>query len=369
MQSVSQCCHTILTSSLCNILGLLKDQLVPKVPLSLLQEALDKFRAMAWAPNTVKSLNSRQTAYLQFCEHYNSTPIPASPQDLALFATWLIVTERIKSASSIKQYLSAVRTLHRANDSDCATPKSSHLLDTTVTGIARLLAKPTKQMAPITPAILQHITSYPAVSLDSTAVMPWAIITIIKQLYKVLFFSMARISSFVPNSRGDFDARRQLTWRRVIIHPDGAVLKLPLTKTIQTAGRIQEIALAKTPQSSFCPVEAINLVASIRGECPADEPVFSIPSQLGWVPLTRYNIDVVLSAQLRHAGIDSSLFSFHSFRRGGIQFALRLEPRLHLIRLQSDHSSQAFEAYTALPAETRFNLTQKMAAGLDSCLN
>ena len=48
--------------------------------------------------------------------------------------------------------------------------------------------------------------------------------------------------------------------------------------------------------------------------------------------------------------------------------AKRTFPRLHLIRHQLDHSSQAFEAYTALPAEIRFDLTQKMAAGLDSCL-
>ena len=150
-----------------------------------------------------------------------------------------------------------------------------------------------------------------------------------------------------------------------MLHPDGAVLRLPLTKTIQTAGRIQEIALARAPDSSFCPVEALNLVASIRGECIANSPVFSIPSNIGWVPLTRYNLDIVLTSQLRYAGIDCSLF----FRRGGIQFALRLEPRLHLIRLQSDHSSQAFEAYTALPAETRFDLTQRMASGLETCLN
>ena len=364
MQSVSQFCHTTSTSLLCDSLGLLRDQLTPAISLSLLQETLNKLRAMAWASSTVKSLNSRQKAYVQFCENYNIVPIPASPEDLSLFATWLVASERIKSADSIRQYLSAVRTMHRANGSDCVTPKSNHLLDTAVRGIARMLAKPPKRMAPITPGILHHITSFPSVFPESS---PWAAratITIIKQLYKVLFFSMARISSFVPDCQGNFDGRRQLTWDRVELYPDGAVLKLPLTKTIQTAGRVQEISLARAQDSDYCPVAALSLVASIRGECRAGDPVFAMPSKNGWSPLSRYNVDLVLTAQLKNAGIDSSMYSFHSFRRGGIQFAMRLEPRLHLIRLQSDHSSKAFEAYTALPAETRFDLTQKMASEL-----
>ena len=64
--------------------------------------------------------------------------------------------------------------------------------------------------------------------------------------------------------------------------------------------------------------------------------------------------------QIEGAGLNPRDYKFHSFRRGGIQLAIRLEPKVDLIRLQSDHSSAAFECYTALPPETRFDLSQKM---------
>ena len=318
---------------------------------------------MAWAASTVRALNSRQKAYLEFCDLYDKTPLPASTQTLALFSVYLVASGRIQSAASVKQYLSSVRTMHRANNSDCATPKSSPELEFTLSGIARHLAKPPKRMSPITPEILRHLLEFPNVTSNS---IPWhlrATIEVIRSFYVVLFFSMVRVSSLVPNSSGGYDPRRQLTWDKVTIFPDGAVLELTLTKTIQNAGRTHEVALAHVPNSVFCPVTALKRMAEIRGECLSGYPVFAIPTLNGWVPLSRYHVDVLLTMQIQAAGLEPSKFKFHSFRRGAIQLAIRLEPRLHLIRLQSDHSSNAFEAYCALPARTRFDLTEKMIGG------
>jgi hypothetical protein len=77
-------------------------------------------------------------------------------------------------------------------------------------------------------------------------------------------------------------------------------------------------------------------------------------------------MDLVLTRQIRAAGLDISRYKFHSFRRGAIQMAIRLEPRLQLIRLQSDHSSSAFDCYTALPASKRFDLTSSMVASMNA---
>jgi hypothetical protein len=98
----------------------------------------------------------------------------------------------------------------------------------------------------------------------------------------------------------------------------------------------------------------------LRGDVAPGDPVFAIPMNGSWIPLTRYHVDVVLTMQIEGAGLDTRKYKFHSFRRGAIQLAIRLEPKVHLIRLQSDHSSAAFECYTSLPPETRFDLSQKM---------
>lgn len=233
---------------------------------------------------------------------------------------------------------------------------------TALNGIRRSLAKPRKRMSPITPGILQHLIQFPRIH-DDTPKSVAVTLEIIRCLYIVLFYSMVRISSLVPNSTGSFDRKRQLTWDNIKMFPDGAVIELVLTKTIQNCNRTHQIALAASPESPFCPVAALHRIANIRGERPPGDPVFAIPAMGGWAPLSRYQVDTVLTMQIEKAGLDPKLYKFHSFRRGAIQLAILLEPKLHLIRLQSDHSSTAFEAYTNLPAESRFSLTSMMING------
>ena len=330
------------------------------VSLSRLMKDLSMYKDMAWAKSTVKALNSRQKAFLDFCLLYDRVPIPADPNTLSLFAVWLVASERIKSANSIPQYLSSVRTLHRANNSDCVTPKSSPELEFALAGISRHLSKPPRRMSPITPQLLQHLLSFPPTDHHSSSWHSRTTLGIIRHLYIIMFYSMLRISNLVPNTASEFDPRRQLTWDRVKLFPDGAVLEVVLSKTIQRASRVHEVALAEVPDSPFCPVRALKELAELRGECHPREPVFVVPNYGGWSPLTRYHVDTVLTMQIEAAGLDTKKYKFHSFRRGAIQLAIRLEPKIHLIRLQSDHSSAAFECYTSLPPETRFDLSQKM---------
>ena len=247
---------------------------------------------------------------------------------------------------------------------DCPTPTSCPDLQYTLRGIARQLARPTKRMDPITPELLHHLLTFPVVDPSSTPPNYVITIEVIRLAYRVLFYSMARISNLVPNSSTNFNPRQQLTWDRVILHSGGVVLRMDLTKTVQSAARCHEIALAECIGSQFCPVAALKRMADIRGECTALSPVFEIPVDNGWVPLTRYHMDLVLSRQIKSVGLDVSRYKFHSFRRGAIQMAIRLEPRLQLIRLQSDHSSSAFDCYTALPASKRFDLSSMMVAGM-----
>ena len=336
------------------------------ISLSTLSQEAVRFKELAWAESTKNSLCSSQRAFLEFCSIYELVPLPATPSTLTLYAVWLVVSGRLTAVNSIKNYLSSVRTLHRMHGLDCSTPSSSPELQYTLRGIARQLARPTKRMDPITPELLKHLLTFPSVNPLVWNSTQATIFEVIRLTYRVLFYSMVRISNLVPNSSAKFNPRQQLIWDRVIVHPGGIVLKMDLTKTIQSAARCHEIALAECPGSDYCPVAAIKRMATIRGECRPGFPVFEIPTGQGWIPLSRYHIDVVLTRQIRAAGLDVSKYKFHSFRRGAIQLAVRLEPRLQLIRLQSDHSSSAFDCYTALPATKRFDLSLLMVSGMDT---
>ena len=187
--------------------------------------------------------------------------MPANPQQLGLYSAWLVASGRVASISSIRQYLSAVRTIHKESGLDCATPKASYELDCYIKGIARQLSRPPKRMCPITPAILNHLLDFPDTPVGSCTQDMKITMEITRSLYLVLFFSMLRISNLVPNSPGKLDLRRQLTWDKIKVYNDGMVFDLQLTKTIQDAGRIHQVALAAVPGHKLCPVAAINRVA------------------------------------------------------------------------------------------------------------
>ena len=114
--------------------------------------------------------------------------------------------------------------------------------------------------------------------------------------------------------------------------------------------------------SQVCPVAAFRALLDIpgypRGEL---DPVYNIPGKNGgWVPLSRYHVVAVLEAQIKNLGLNPTLYRPHAFRRGGIQLAVRLVSNFELVRIHSDHASDAIEAYTNLPPEHRYEVTTQM---------
>jgi hypothetical protein len=72
----------------------------------------------------------------------------------------------------------------------------------------------------------------------------------------------------------------------------------------------------------------------------------------------------VLRLQLARMGLDPRLYGFHSFRHGAVQAALRSQPSLEMIGLQSDHTSAAIHVYTQMPGAARMVTGAKMLADL-----
>ena len=315
-------------------------------------------QSSAFADRTKKNLNSILKAFLQFCLLYRISGFPASGDDLCLFATWLFVAGRVHSGQSVRNYLSAVRTWHRSNGQDCPTPSTYTPLNLTVRGLERKFSNPVKKMAPITPNILLNLVQYPGNLFGNE----WIIFTVIRSLYVHLFLSMLRLDNMVPQSSGCFNPVVQLIWGRVGVLGQGVVVKAIQTKQIQDRRRELEISLVAKPGSDVCPVAAFHKLLEIPGypRGPGD-PVYNIPGKNGgWVPLSRHQVVTVLAAQISKMGLDPALYKPHAFRRGGIQLAVKLVSNFELVRIHSDHASDAIEAYTNLPPEDRFLVTQSM---------
>ena len=110
-------------------------------------------------------------------------------ETLCLYAQF--VHRSFQSVQSIKNFISAVRTLHRILDIEFPTADMMHL-NLLLRGISRTKQHIVKKAAPITPGILLDI--YQFINFENS--FDFAIWSLIL----TMFFSMARKSNMVPVS-------------------------------------------------------------------------------------------------------------------------------------------------------------------------
>ena len=113
-------------------------------------------------------------------------------------------------------------------------------------------------------------------------------------------------------------------------------------------------------------------LAALQGpsNCTDDGLVFKVISTRGnWVPLCKQTVLDVLRAQLTALKLDPSKFAFNSFRHGAIQSAVRVQPSLELLKLQTGHQSDsAFHVYANMPGHERMATGMKMMDAFDALL-
>jgi hypothetical protein len=206
---------------------------------------------------------------------------------------------------------------------------------------------------------------------DGISTLSWdqrLLLQTVRTFYLVAYFSMLRCSSLLPESRANIDLRRLVTWGKIRAHEGGIVLNIFLEKTLQFGDRVHELALASRPGSLFCPVAALYKLADLRSRqhCGPDDLIFLVKSSSSsWVPLAKNTVLDVMRAQLKSMKVDPATYAFHSFRRGAIQAAVRVQPSLELIRLQSGHVSDAIHVYTQMPGASRMVTAIRMLDDLD----
>ena len=253
---------------------------------------------------------------------------------------------------------------------DCPTPTSHWELEWTLVGIRRELQFPPQRKKPITPDILKVLLTFPTDIYHPNTSLPWeqqVLLATIQVAYCLAFFSMLRGSNLMPYTRGRVDCRRILTLGRVKRFSDGVVCSMIVSKTIQFGEKEHEIALASRAGSLFCPVSALDRLVQLRGRgnCGADDPVLQIPVNGVWRPLCKGTVVNVMRMQLEEMGLNPKDFAFHSFRHGGIQTAVRAQPSLELVKLQSGHTSDAVHCYTAMAGQDRMVTVASMLEALD----
>jgi hypothetical protein len=353
--------------------------------LELLPFAARVLQQNAWATRTHASLRSEAKAWHQYCELANINPFPTDGFQLTLYATWLILSGRLKSADSVRQYVSAVSSLHREIGLSCPTPSQFGPLTQVIQGFRRLAQRPKKKSLPITPPILLNLLlakpSHPLFGAASQTIQ------IFTHFSLILYLSMLRSANLVPASRTDIDWDAILLWKNVRIIQGGVVLNITKSKVNQFSGRVHQIPLAASADARLCPVACLTSLAEMYGptSCLPDSPVFRVPSgrgltggpaatpagpavdpaSPGWIPMIKGDYLPYFKSRLGGMGLNPALYSMHGMRHGSIQQLLLVEANGALCRVTSDHSSDAIMAYSTVPPSARLHIAAKVGRSIE----
>ena len=299
------------------------------------------------APNSQKNFKMHITTYVKFCTFYNLDMFPADILQERRYLQYL--SEFHQSVDSSKSYVGGMRALHEMFGFKPPTA-FNYLYQLTVNGIRRIKGHVVKQASPVTPELLPQIAE--RVNVNSQ-VQFTAWVAILSGFY-LLF----RKSNLVPDSSVLFDGHKQLTQQNFICMKDCYVARVYWAKNIQFHDRCLEIPMLPNPDLHLCLVFWLDHYFSAiptRGRDPAfivgrDTCDDNLVLSLSYAQLTHW-----LRKWVEQVGYEKTLFSSHSLRRGGAQWAAQCGISHHVIKLIGDWKSQAYERYLNMTLQERYD--------------
>ena len=290
--------------------------------------------------------------YLYFTNHFKLEQLPASVDTIVCFLEFMA---RTSGYDHIKHLYSSVKYLHVALD--YSFPENSFQVDTTLQGLKRRLANVPFQVLPLTPQILRRIYRHMNMNSAEDRAL-WC-------AYLCSFYGLLRKANAVPESV-KFDPRKILVKRNITVDlPNNMVyMYVGFGKTNQFGARDCIIPIPGNDDLALDPVRHLHSLLS-ESSASADSPAFGYgPSQF----VTYSMFTKRLKSLLTLAGYNPSLFSGHSFRRGGATFLHSCGGSALMVQSSGDWSSQCFTRYLYLTESERFKSQALISHGISNSL-
>lgn len=306
--------------------------------------------AQGLAPSTRKVYASAQRKFVDFCTqlgrvHTNGSPCPADEWTLCLFVSSLSNTVQ---QSSIKVYLSAVRSLHI--ELGFPDPLVNCLrLQRVVRGVKRCQGSSQYQRLPITDSVMFVIFKSLDMSLPDHC-MFWAACSL-------AYFGFLRSAEFTVPSLAAFDSNIHLGVRDIAVdsHHSPTCLRVNIKASKTDPFRSGCAIFIGTGKVPLCAVDAVVSYLKQRGN--AEGPLFLLSNGQ---PLTRAFLTDWIRKIVAAAGLSGN-YSSHSFRIGAATVAARNGVPDHAIQALGRWSSNAYQGYIRTPAETLAGFSQQLS--------
>lgn len=116
-----------------------------------------QYAALADASNTQRAYASDWKQFLTWCKRRKKSPLPAHPDDVALYIRYCAEKRKLK-ISTVRRRLSAIAEAHKRNGLD--SPCSEWVVKNTLKRLRRELGKPAKGKSPILVKDLKAMISH-----------------------------------------------------------------------------------------------------------------------------------------------------------------------------------------------------------------
>ena len=268
----------------------LRSKTVPADPETL---ELYQYAALADASNTQRAYASDWKQFLKWCKKRRKEPLPANPDDVALYIRHCAEKQKLK-ISTVRRRLSAIAEAHKRNGFD--SPCTEWVVKNTLRRLRRELGKPAKGKSPILVKDLRAMISHCPPTLSGLRD---------KAVLLIGFTGAFRRSELVALNIDDLTSS-----------DDGIVALIREGKTDQKRiGRKIGIPFGKDPET--CPVRA--LLTWLDAANITEGPVFRGVTKAETprtTPLSDRMVAEIVKKYSKLIGKRSALFSGHSLRAG-----------------------------------------------------
>ena len=181
--------------------------------------------------------------------------------------------------------------------------------------------------------------------------------------YLLSFYGLLRKASAVPKS-SRYSPNKVLVKRNIEVDSRNNMVYLYLGygKTNNFCTRDIIIPIPGNDDPALDPVRHLSALFSCQ-DIPATSPAFTYGKNKF---ITYSTFTSRLKILLRKAGYDPSLFSGHSFRRGGATFLHQCGGTTLMIQASGDWSSQCFTRYLYMSEAERLHSQLLISRGIDS---
>ena len=290
--------------------------------------------------------------WLYFAIYFNLVILPASAVDLCMFAELMSYSS---GYGHIKNVMGGVRYFHHTMGHDF--PSDSVWLEDTLQGLKRRLKGTPKQVLPIDPVILRRMFNF--VNLKKNLELAhWCGCLI-------AFFTLFRKANLCPREL-KFDPETVLTRGDIILdrEKERVLIFVNFSKTNQYQRECHVIPIPKNDDPALDLYSHLcDLFSRVKAD--DDSPALSYNSNLF---ITHRPFTERLKILLKKAGLDPSLFSGHSFRRGGASYLYSIGGSTLMVQVLGCWKSQVFTRYLYLSLDDRLDAQNMMATNINNTI-